>query len=1085
MPTLSRSVSLAVALAASLASGAIGAGERALLPLPTGKEAAEGAGRIGLLRVLLNTEGSDANHELIGRVKYFQNGVPRDMYVVSPGARGGVGEVAELDLTPGPGLPITFTANAEVVVGTKGLTNLADAVGAFERAGVRRELRPLAFFPGVYTVRTASALEAFEVAESLLALPFVSFAHPDGVSAKSTLEPRNPMARARGTGGADAAPDVNVLDPDGMSIASGGAYNIGTTQTGFPLIKTLAIENTGDMPLTVNNVAVPQGFTVLTQPPGTINPGAAAPVVVRLDGITVGTVAGPFTFGNNDPDENPYTFTITGTVTGQGGTGIGDPLFSLQWHLENTGQGPTGSAVFAGFDINVRPAWELTLGEGARVAVMDDGCQPDHPDYIGNVLPLNAADNVFDAPSSFNRGPGSHGTSVSGCVAAVDNNLGVRGSAPRASLMLSSSFYQQLTPTVIYASDALVATRINNAVSSGAFVHTNSWSFVDPTFLPDVIRTAIQNGYTTGRTNRGVLFLFAAGNSGIPVEYNSSLASMPETVAVAAISNQGRQSTYSSFGDKIEYASPSNGGATIQGQPAPLRIQTTDVTDVGGYNNSISENGGDYNATFGGTSAATPISAGVAALIFSSNPELLAVQVRRILRHTSRTDITIGNSFPFDTLASHAQGFGAGLIDAEAAVNAARESLDNGGLTWPAPPTGIIVTRLPTSTVASWANPPTTKDGEYGGFVLVLRYSAGTAFKPGDGLEYAVGSTPDVGVRVIASGDITTFTDAQVGMNTSATYGIFTRNAAGKWSRPGIVRVYPEEPITVFADNFETDTGWTVPSVEGGPTENNEWERGTPGWSVPPFVFLNAAHSGANAFVTDLDDTYAGSNTEHILLSPEIDLTATNPLFGRPITSASVSWWELVDSIGGGADTMKVEALDASTITDGVGGGGGEPQPLVLKTLVSKNTGLAYQWRQRWFDLRGQRGKKIVLRFTLSTSLPNALSGWYIDDIRVGASVNNEGPITPGRPRRIVLPPSFIGLIDEFFSPAPDADPDLDGSGSLDTRDLAAMLATFGSTPGEQAYIERADLDADGRIGMADLVLFLSFMAEQAHATPQ
>lgn len=80
---------------------------------------------------------------------------------------------------------------------------------------------------------------------------------------------------------------------------------------------------------------------------------------------------------------------------------------------------------------------------------------------------------------------------------------------------------------------------------------------------------------------------------------------------------------------------PSNGGL---GQPA---IFTTDRSGTPGYNFGNLLNGdthGDYTNSFGGTSAATPLAAGIAALVLSANPQLTATQVREILR-SLRTEL--------------------------------------------------------------------------------------------------------------------------------------------------------------------------------------------------------------------------------------------------------------------------------------------------------------------------------------------------------------------------------------------------------------------------------------------------------------
>ncbi len=48
-------------------------------------------------------------------------------------------------------------------------------------------------------------------------------------------------------------------------------------------------------------------------------------------------------------------------------------MFSNQWHLNGGARG--------GFDMNVRPAWNLGYsGKGVVVTILDDGIQTNHPD---------------------------------------------------------------------------------------------------------------------------------------------------------------------------------------------------------------------------------------------------------------------------------------------------------------------------------------------------------------------------------------------------------------------------------------------------------------------------------------------------------------------------------------------------------------------------------------------------------------------------------------------------------------------------------------------------------------------------------
>jgi hypothetical protein len=100
-------------------------------------------------------------------------------------------------------------------------------------------------------------------------------------------------------------------------------------------------------------------------------------------------------------------------------------------------------------------------------------------------------------------------------------------------------------------------------------------------------------------------------------------ASNPDTIAVGASTDGGvsgleERSYYSQFGTALDVVAPSSGGG--QG------ITTTDRSGNKGYDKS------DYYSSFGGTSSATPLIAGIAAVIIADNQVLTSTEVRTILR---------------------------------------------------------------------------------------------------------------------------------------------------------------------------------------------------------------------------------------------------------------------------------------------------------------------------------------------------------------------------------------------------------------------------------------------------------------------
>src|SRR6185503_16117612 len=72
--------------------------------------------------------------------------------------------------------------------------------------------------------------------------------------------------------------------------------------------------NDGGSTLTLGSVALPSGFTLVNGLSTSLAPGASDTFQVRMDTITVGTHSGQISFTSNDSNENPFNFSIAGTV---------------------------------------------------------------------------------------------------------------------------------------------------------------------------------------------------------------------------------------------------------------------------------------------------------------------------------------------------------------------------------------------------------------------------------------------------------------------------------------------------------------------------------------------------------------------------------------------------------------------------------------------------------------------------------------------------------------------------------------------------------------------------------------------------
>jgi subtilisin-like proprotein convertase family protein len=345
-----------------------------------------------------------------------------------------------------------------------------------------------------------------------------------------------------------------------------------------------------------------------------------------------------------------------------------DEDFDDQWHLRNTGQ----TSGLSGEDANVTSVWDSYTGTGIIISVVDDGLDKDHPDIAPNYSPTYSYDwcnsDSDPTPTSGN----GHGTAAGGVAAAAgDNTIHVSGVAYDATLAGS-------TLIACWAGDSTEADALsfqNDEID----IYTNSWGPSDNGQTLDapgpLMLAAFEEDAYEGRNGLGNIITWAAGN-GLTSDDNANYdgwANSRFTIAVSAITHYGEQSYYSEPGANILIAAHSNGDGEA--------ITTTDIhddpdtsSDDAGYDN------GNVTHTFGGTSSATPLAAGVIALILDANENLTWRDVQHILVNSARKNDPNDSSWEINSAGhdvSHKYGFGA--IDAGAAVSLAENwtNVDN------------------------------------------------------------------------------------------------------------------------------------------------------------------------------------------------------------------------------------------------------------------------------------------------------------------------------------------------------------------------------------------------------------------------
>ncbi len=332
---------------------------------------------------------------------------------------------------------------------------------------------------------------------------------------------------------------------------------------------------------------------------------------------------------------------------------------SYQWHLKNTGQ--NGS--ITDLDVNITNVWDSYLGTGVTVSVVDDGVQVAHEDLAANInsaIDHDWNDNTPNDPTpplalQSDGSYFSHGTSVAGVIAGRgDNNLGITGAAPRASIV----GLKILTDSVSPAEEAEALAWRTDIID----ISNNSWGAPDDgvtLFTADpLVISAFQNSVATGRGGKGTIYVWSAGNGRAQNDYANydGFVNQPETIGVGSINFQGTQSYYSESGANVLISAPSDNN---NGDPG---ITTTTITTEGTYTDS-----------FGGTSSAAPLVSGVIALILEANPNLGWRDVQEILIRSARKVDSSNSEWTDNGAGFHFHhGYGAGMIDAEAAIDLAK-----------------------------------------------------------------------------------------------------------------------------------------------------------------------------------------------------------------------------------------------------------------------------------------------------------------------------------------------------------------------------------------------------------------------------
>ncbi|WP_298775988.1 S8 family peptidase [uncultured Shewanella sp.] len=349
----------------------------------------------------------------------------------------------------------------------------------------------------------------------------------------------------------------------------------------------------------------------------------------------------------------------------------GDPLYQMQWHLQNSGQ--TAFAQYGGQhgqDMNVKEAIaQGHHGENMIVAVIDDGVEISHPNLKNNV----AVDQSYNFLTGSNDptpvdASKAHGTAIAGIIAAEGwNNIGNRGVAPKARLIGFNYLEEQ--SVYGYSEESFRLTHGIEGDSQFAHIFNQSygWEYPYPNNMSLREEALLFHAATE---SKGRLFIKSSGNEyhqfqsgsdkyfrgnntakgveSLPVYHANMSADQASfyQLVVSALNANGKLNHGSTIGANIFISAP--GGEDGSLSPG---IITTDRQDCyTGFSHKMSlmdlltvfDDGSHplnlechYTARMSGTSAAAPNISGAIAVIWGANPSLTWRDIRHILASTA------------------------------------------------------------------------------------------------------------------------------------------------------------------------------------------------------------------------------------------------------------------------------------------------------------------------------------------------------------------------------------------------------------------------------------------------------------------
>lgn len=351
-----------------------------------------------------------------------------------------------------------------------------------------------------------------------------------------------------------------------------------------------------------------------------------------------------------------------------------DPYFENQYYLYNVGQ--TGGT--SGIDIRMDSAWAVALQDSSVIlAVIDEGVTYHRDLHYSRILAGFDAAGGFPDSLQYDFDPtpsdtSGHGMACAGIIAAAHNDTGTVGVFGSCRIVPVKIFFDNRPWSMTYGYD--VGQAIYFAAAFGAKVISCSWEFGTVPGWP-YIADAIRDAVSPNPPSRlyACVLVFSAGNR---AEINKHRhigfpGNMAEVITVGAVDKYAARWSYSQYGEPLDFMAPSGDKGEYWNEPGD--IWTVDLEGAPGINppkfypawEDIEDV--DYTGVFGGTSAAAPQVAGIAALMIGARPDLVTDPayrdtLNRVIKNILRSTATDIGDPGYDTLT------GAGIVNAYEAL---------------------------------------------------------------------------------------------------------------------------------------------------------------------------------------------------------------------------------------------------------------------------------------------------------------------------------------------------------------------------------------------------------------------------------